>query len=122
MRASTWTAATLVWILTAGAACLGFAQSTQTIAGDEPAARDKVGKEFHALRLGATAAPIRIDGRMDDEVWMRAEAISEFTQEEPDNMMPATEATTVRVAYDDRYLYVAVQMMMRDASELRAGL
>src|SRR5258705_8987669 len=121
MRVSAWTAATLAWILIAGGACPAFAQATTTIsASREPAAQEKNGKELHALRL--RASPIRIDGRVDEEAWMRAGAIADFVQEEPDNMMPPTETTKVRVAYDDRYLYVAVEMLMHDIGELRDGL
>ena len=87
----------------------------------EPAAADKAGKELHALRISANAASIRLDGRIDDEGWMRAQVISDLTQEDPDNMMAPTDSMTVRVAYDDRYIYVAVQMAMRDVSELRDG-
>src|SRR5712691_8329236 len=116
MRASARTAATLVWIwLTVGVCLAGQSAS-------EPAAQDKAGKEFHALRVGATAPPIRIDGCIDDEVWSRAEAISDFVQEDPDNMAPPTERMTIRIAYDDRYVYVAVEMFMRDPSQVRDGL
>src|SRR5436190_7717661 len=122
MRASSWTAATLAWILLAGGACLAAAQSLSTIAAGEPAAADKAGKELHALRLSAPLSSIRIDGRVEEEAWMQAQAISDFLQEEPDNMMAPSETTSVRVAYDDRYLYVAVQMLARDPSQLRGGL
>ncbi len=97
-------------------------EGEQTTSSSEPAAQDKVGKELHALRIATTSPPIRIDGRMDDEVWNRAEAISDFIQEDPDNMAPATERMTIRVAYDDRYVYVAVEMFMRDPSLIRDGL
>ncbi len=128
-----WTAATLVWISLAAGPCLaeagigpeareGGGEGGQIASSGEPAAEDKAGKEFHALRVGATSPPIRIDGRIDDEVWRRAEAIADFVQEDPDNMAPATERMTIRVAYDDRYLYVAVEMFMRDPSLIRDGL
>lgn len=119
MRASTWTAATLVWTLLTGGVCLSFAQSSSP--DGEPAASDKVGKELHALRVGA-GSRIRLDGRIDDEPWRLAQVISDFQQDEPDNMMAPTEATTVRVAYDDRYLYIAMEMLMRDPSQVRDGL
>ena len=119
MRVSAWTAATLVWIVLAGGACPAAAQSPSA---GEPAAQDKAGKELHALRIYATSSPIRIDGRIDDEAWMRADIVSDFQQEEPDNMMPPTESTSVRVAYDDRYLYVAIEMLLHDPSDLRDGL
>jgi hypothetical protein len=122
MRASAWAAATLVWILLTGGACLATAQTTQAGTGAEPAAQEKAGKEIHALRLGSSSAALRIDGRIDEEAWMQAEAISDFVQEEPDNMAAPTEQTSVRIAYDDRFLYVAVEMLMRDVGDLRDGL
>jgi hypothetical protein len=122
MRASAWTAATLVWMLVVGGACPCAAQTVSPASGGEPAAADKAGKELHALRVSTNAASFRVDGRVDEEAWMHAQVISDLTQEDPDNMMPPTETTTVRIAYDDRYLYVAMQMLMHDASELRDGL
>src|SRR5215471_16641253 len=124
MRVFAWIAATLVWMVVAGGACFPeavAAQTEQPRANAEPAAADKAGKELHALRISPNNASIRVDGRVDDEAWMRAPFISDFTQEDPDNMTPPTESTVVRVAYDDRYLYVAVQMAMHDVSELRDG-
>ena len=121
-----WTAATLVWIGLASGACVAEARDArggeQTTSSSEPAAQDKAGKELHALRLSATDPPLRIDGRFDDEAWNRAESIADFVQEDPDNMAPATERMTIRVAYDDRYLYVAIEMFMRDPSLIRDGL
>lgn len=119
MRTSAWTAATLVWILLTGGACLSSAQTIST--ESEPAAQDKVGKELHALRIEA-ASGIRLDGRIDDEPWQRAQVISDLQQDDPDNMQAPTEQTTVRVAYDDRYVYVAMEMFMRNPSDVRDGL
>src|ERR1041385_3949139 len=119
MRASAWTVATLAWILLAGGA---RPLSAQTIATEqEPAAEAKAGKEIHALRIGSSTT-IRLDGRIDDEPWRRAQIISDLQQDEPDNMAAPTEATTVRVAYDDRYIYIAMEMLMRDPSQVRDGL
>ena len=44
---------------------------------------------------------IVIDGRLDDEVWLRAPAATTFTQRDPDEGKPSTELTELRVAYDD---------------------
>src|SRR5678815_3614206 len=87
MRVSTWAAATLVWILLASGACLAHLIAQTGAPSAEPAAADKAGKELHALRISANAASIRLDGRIDDEGWMRAQVISDLTQEDPDNMM-----------------------------------
>jgi len=124
MRAPVWAVATLAWILCAGGVCLTAAQQSQPASSvsnaAEPDAKDKVGKELHALRI--TGAAPRIDGRFDDEVWARAEAIVDFVQEEPENMNAPSERMTIRIAYDDRYLYAAVEMFMSDPSEIRDGL
>ncbi len=113
-----------MWLLV-GAPGVGSArgQSPGTEPPDissEPDVPEKTGKELRALRIPG-AAP-RIDGRLDDEAWNNAAAIEDFVQEDPDNMQPPSERTVVRIAYDDRYLYVAVDCYARVASEIRAGL
>ena len=119
MRVSAWTAATLAGILLTAGVCLSSAQTISS--GDEPAAADKAGKEIHALRI-TSGTSIRLDGRIDDEAWQRAQIISDFQQDDPDNMAAPTETTTVRVAYDDRYIYIAMEMLMHDPSQVRDGL
>ena len=49
---------------------------------------------------------LRIDGQLDEEVWQRAEPITDFIQSQPDAGQPATEPTVVRILYDDRALYI----------------
>ncbi len=80
----------------------------------EPAVPEKAGKELRAFRI--TGSSPQIDGRLDEEVWAAADAIDDLVQNEPDNMAPPTERTVVRVAYDERYLYVAVYSYMREPS------
>ncbi|HEU5162913.1 MAG TPA: DUF5916 domain-containing protein [Thermoanaerobaculia bacterium] len=55
-------------------------------------------------------APPHLDGTLDDEVWALAPPITGFTQQEPDTGSPATEATTVRVLFDDHALYIGAQL------------
>src|SRR5207244_6964355 len=80
-------------------------QITAAAGATEPAFADKQGKELHALRLAGSSP--KIDGRLDDEAWKLAQTIEDFVQVDPDNMTAPTERTTVQVAYDDRYIYVA---------------
>ncbi len=58
--------------------------------------------------------PVRIDGSLDDEVWLLAQPVSGFLQSEPHEGEPATEITEVRVAYDDDNLYIAAYCRDRD--------
>ncbi len=51
--------------------------------------------------------PVRIDGRLDDDVWRTAAPVSGFVQSEPLDGQPATDRTDVRVAYDKDTLYIA---------------
>ena len=67
---------------------------------------------LHAIR---TPDPIRVDGVLDEAVWLEAPAVSGFRQRWPVDGSPATERTEVRVAYDDRAIYFG--MVMFDDSE-----
>ncbi len=53
-----------------------------------------------------TTVPISIDGQLDEEVWMTAPAITDFTQTVPNEGQPVTERTEVRFLYDDDNIYV----------------
>jgi hypothetical protein len=50
----------------------------------------------------------RIDGVIEEDEWRQASVIDSFTQQEPVEGAPATERTEVRVLYDARHLYIAV--------------
>jgi hypothetical protein len=72
-------------------------------------------REFRASR---TAKPPAIDGQLNDEAWSQVEAISGFTQQDPNEGQPATEQTEIRIVYDDRALYVAVRLFDGDAAHI----
>ena len=65
---------------------------------------------------------IVIDGRLDDEVWLRAPAATTFTQRDPDEGKPATERTELRLAYDDVALYVGARLHDREPSKIARQL
>jgi hypothetical protein len=72
-----------------------------------------------ANRKQATAArvpngSIRVDGRLDDEIWVRTTAITDFIQKEPTEGAPPTDPMEVRLAYDDDVLYVGARMHSKD--------
>src|SRR5688500_13028421 len=86
----------------------------------EPAVPEKAGKELVAHYVGDT--PPRIDGDLDDEIWQQAQAIHDMVQNDPNIMEAPTERTVVKVAYDDRSVYVAVMNFMRDPSRITTAL
>ena len=96
----------------------------QTSAADqapsEPNRTHKQGKVLRALRISAT--PPSIDGQLSDEVWRLAEVGGVLTQRDPDNGKPMTDQTRVQIAFDDRFLYVAVTALDSSPVDIAAGL
>src|SRR5438874_207647 len=86
----------LIVILTAAAGVLVRAQAVSPNSG---------------ARLAAAAwadhAP-RIDGTLEDPLWMTAPLISDFRQREPEETATATEKTEVRILYDARHVYFGI--------------
>jgi hypothetical protein len=65
----------------------------------------------------ATRVPngsIRVDGRLDDEVWQKATPITDFIQKEPDEGASPTDPMEVRLAFDDEAFYIGARMHSRD--------
>jgi hypothetical protein len=85
------------------------------------------------LRATRLTAPLRLDGRLDEEVYSRIPPISDFVQMEPHAGQPATEKTDVWIFFDDERVYVTfrcwesrpermiVNEMRRDNSRLWLG-
>ena len=63
-------------------------------------------RTLNAVRLEGVRP--QIDGVLDDPVWQQAPVFTGFVQREPEEGQPASEQTTVQVAYDDEMLYVGV--------------
>ena len=65
---------------------------------------------------------IAVDGRLDEEVWLSAPAVTNFIQRDPDEGKPVSETTELRVAYDDEALYVAARLRDREPSRIARQL
>ena len=61
----------------------------------------------HALRVDEGP---RVDGRLDEPLWARAEVLTDFIQSQPDAGALATERTEVRIVYDDDALYIGAML------------
>jgi hypothetical protein len=77
-------------------------------------------KQAMAVRIQGDA--IRLDGRLDDLAWRDAPPVTEFTQREPAQGMPATERMEVRFVYDNNAVYVGARMFNQDAATIQAPL
>lgn len=60
-------------------------------------------------RAVRAAAPPRLDGVLDDALWRTAAPLDGFRQVEPVTGAAPTAPTEARVAFDDRYVYVAIR-------------
>lgn len=67
-------------------------------------------------RTTRTQGPIVVDGIPEEPAWVEAEAITGFIQSSPRTGWPATEATVVRVLYDEDYLYISAVCYESDIS------
>jgi hypothetical protein len=72
---------------------------------------------LRAIRISNGAA-MRIDGILDEPDWERAPAATGFIQNEPDEGIPATERTIVKIIYDDEALYIGVRAYDSEPAEI----
>jgi Carbohydrate family 9 binding domain-like/Domain of unknown function (DUF5916) len=83
-----------------------------------PADATTENKAFSIVRT--LQAPV-IDGDLTDSVWQDAAVIDDFHQIDPEDGAPATEATIVRMLYDDDYLYIGVDLRDSQPDAIRAS-
>ena len=65
---------------------------------------------------------MRLDGRLDDDIWRVAEPIVDFTQKEPTEGAEPMDRMEVRFAYDDSALYVGARRYTRASRDIQAPL
>lgn len=63
----------------------------------------------------------KIDGYLDDPAWSNLPVIDKFIQQLPDEGMPATERTEVKIAYDRENLYFAARCYDSDPDQIIAN-
>jgi hypothetical protein len=72
-----------------------------------------------AYRLGESDR-FNFEGRLDEAFWMNIEPATGFRMQEPREGAEATERTEVRVAYDERNLYIGAILYDSDPSQIKA--
>ena len=64
----------------------------------------------HKLRALRVETPPKLDGRLIEAPWSRADSATGFRQTRPSPGAPASRRTVARVLYDDDHIYVGVRM------------
>ncbi|MDO8834994.1 MAG: DUF5916 domain-containing protein, partial [Vicinamibacterales bacterium] len=96
----------------------GYAQAGLPGTG-KPAVNGVAVRVVRAVR--ATGA-IVLDGTLDEQDWQAADAARDFTQRDPNEGQPATEATDVRFLFDDDALYIGARMWDREPARIARRL
>ena len=65
---------------------------------------------LRAVAAGLRAAPIHVDGRLDDAAWQTVQPATDFYQWQPNEGEPATQRTEVRFLVDDDAFYIGARM------------
>ena len=65
--------------------------------------------------------PPAVDGRLDDEIWLRAPLFDGFVQRELSEGAPVSERTEVRILTDGEALYIGAWLFDREASAIVPG-
>ncbi|MGQ9672234.1 MAG: carbohydrate binding family 9 domain-containing protein, partial [Candidatus Aminicenantales bacterium] len=76
-------------------------------------------KRASALRIGEK---IRVDGRLDEPAWGKAEEISNFIQLQPERGRPTSFPSSAKVLYDDDYIYVGFSCQDKEPGKVIARL
>ncbi len=108
----------VVAVLVALFPALGASASAQPSSPYPPNARPR------AVHLDADAAPLRIDGRLDEPVWQSAPVHDAFVQYKPlaGQPAPAEYRTTVQVAVEEHAIVFGIRAFDPRPDEIRAPL
>ncbi|MBA4853972.1 carbohydrate binding family 9 domain-containing protein [Emticicia sp. BO119] len=63
-------------------------------------------EEKYSIHIKKSAAPIKLDGLLDEEIWKTADVAKDFFLNRPYDSSFAQLQTEVRLAFDDNFLYV----------------
>jgi hypothetical protein len=96
-----------------------------------PAFPQTAAKPAPTVRAHRLPQPMRVDGRLDEEIYKTIAPIADFVQQEPDEFKPATEKTEAWIFFDNDNVYIAAKNyetqpgrrvaneMRRDTNQLR---
>ena len=115
-RSRTWPgiSALIFAIICLTALVLPLQSEAQDTTANDSAAGDP--KRIRATKINPHAP--KIDGVLNDEIWQKAEFISDFTQKQPNEGQPSEERTEVAFMYDGDALYVAARVFSKDPDKI----
>lgn len=96
----------LVW-LTLACLCAAEAVAQAPPPAANPFGRKYPARVYQTVRL--EGAPPAIDGRLDDEAWKQGEWAGDYTQQIPTEGAPPSQATELKILYDDKHVYFAIR-------------
>src|SRR5687767_15024550 len=109
-------------LLMAASPCARLARAQQPAAGHAPAPRRDGAGARRTLVAARRETPLRLDARLDEAAWARAQVADGFVQRQPTEGAPASERTEVRILYDDEALYVGAALYDAHADSIVAPL
>ena len=63
---------------------------------------------------------IVLDGKLDEPLWEKITGIEDFLMQEPIEGGEPTENTIVKIAYDEKYLYIGAVLFDSDPNKIKA--
>jgi hypothetical protein len=84
---------------------------------DAPSRLAAGAQHIQAVRI---VGELHLDGRLEEPVWETADSITEFRQREPEEGVPSSERTVVKLARDQDALFVGVRAYDSNAHGIRA--
>jgi hypothetical protein len=88
-----------------------------TAGAQQPTAESRIRAHVVATMAAGT---IRLDGRLDDPAWVRADSITVLRQREPREGEPGSERTVVFLLRDAKALYVGIRLYDHDPNAIVA--
>jgi hypothetical protein len=99
----------------------GFtADGEETIRPPDADGRNSAAPKIAAVEL--IDQSVKVDGKLDDPVWLTAPTASGFKVWDPDRGAPPPEETLFKVAYDRDAIYFAIACLEKDAGNIEAKL
>ncbi|MFM6938947.1 MAG: carbohydrate binding family 9 domain-containing protein, partial [Aquirufa sp.] len=73
----------------------------------------KINERFQ-MNIQKTTGKVLIDGVLNEQAWFDAAAVSDFMMCNPFDSLCAQVRTDVKMAYDDKYLYISAECFLKE--------